>query len=874
MKHQTIVLKYILFFLIAFLPFTIQSQDTRWNLTNDNAIEWKVKQNESHLDHIEMSGFYTSAIVYYGVEKGVLKQKTKLVFPMLRTIPNDTHASLIHDFDSDTFDKVKVNGKSIIEYPSHFYHKGIIKIKSNTNTGIAVEHHLFPSTDQPVFIDKITLKNTTQNSVKIDLPDINYLHTTDAEKGVTGSYIISAKTSKRGVFSLRKNEVLEYAIIYSARRIHEDEQFVSADYEYKKRVDFVKNTSSALVLESPDEILNNAFSFAKIRAVESIFKTKGGLMHAPGGSRYYAAIWANDQAEYANPFFPFLGNRAGNESAINSFRHFARYINDDYKPIPSSIIAEGLDYWNGAGDRGDMAMIAYGATRFALAYGNRNTAKELWPLIEWCLEFSRRKVNSNGVVVSDSDELEGRFAAGDANLNTSSLYYDALVSAAILGKEIDIDVKQLNTYKTQSENLKIAIEKFFGANLNGFETYRYFEGNDFLRAWIATPLTVNIFNRTKGTVDALFSKYLWTNDGLASQASIKDWKASVKPYIKIHKLQESDNRSIAAINKVFDDKVFNQDQFTKRNFRDSKWRSVQLPGYYETIFKDKEPLDGVYWFRKKFKIQNINSDFTLNIDESIDDSARIFVNGKTIGTSIWNTTANNFTIPKSYLRKGENIVAILAIDRRGPGGITGDISIENNSGVKISLNGKWKYLFYGFTRNYQYFIKATKKSKQILNHQEKLKSIFQDENITTFWDRATLYAFRGAFAAGETKRTMKYLKEYSERRLLGEHVPYPVEAYPEGSQRHLSAESALYCRVITEGLLGIRPTGFKNFSFSPKLPKEWNQIALRNIKAFNSDFDIEIKRKNNQLHIKVFNNKKVYLNSTIKESETVDVTLN
>ena len=33
-------------------------------------------------------------------------------------------------------------------------------------------------------------------------------------------------------------------------------------------------------------------------------------------------------------------------------------MNDEFKPIPSSIIAEGLDFWNGAGDRGDMAMIA------------------------------------------------------------------------------------------------------------------------------------------------------------------------------------------------------------------------------------------------------------------------------------------------------------------------------------------------------------------------------------------------------------------------------------------------------------------------------------------------------------------------------------
>jgi hypothetical protein len=28
-------------------------------------------------------------------------------------------------------------------------------------------------------------------------------------------------------------------------------------------------------------------------------------MHGPGGESYYAAIWANDQAEYASPFFPF-----------------------------------------------------------------------------------------------------------------------------------------------------------------------------------------------------------------------------------------------------------------------------------------------------------------------------------------------------------------------------------------------------------------------------------------------------------------------------------------------------------------------------------------------------------------------------------------
>ena len=67
-----------------------------------------------------------------------------------------------------------------------------------------------------------------------------------------------------------------------------------------------------------------------------------------------------------------LGYDIGNRSALNAFRHFARFMNAEYRPIPSSIIAEGDDIWNGAGDRGDAAMIAYGAARYALARGERN----------------------------------------------------------------------------------------------------------------------------------------------------------------------------------------------------------------------------------------------------------------------------------------------------------------------------------------------------------------------------------------------------------------------------------------------------------------------------------------------------------------------
>ena len=663
---MTKYLRTILFFSISFLFFiSIKSQDSyRWHLSGNNEIEWNVKNDDTHMDHIEMSGFYLSSIVHYGVEKGKLAQRTHLVFPMLRTIPNDTHASLAHEINSEDIPKIKVDGTILKEFPNQFHHNGILSFRSKTNTGIEVKHQLFPSRDLPVFIDKIELSNVSDKTITIEIPKIEYTHTTDADKGVDGSYIIIVVADKVGSFSIHPHETLDYSLKYYGQHISEKVPFVSPDYELKKRKKLIDETFSNLVFESPDHAINLEFAFAKLRAVESIFKTKGGLMHAPGGGSYYAAIWANDQAEYANPFFPFLGNLSGNESAINSFRHFARFMNVDYNPIPSSIIAEGIDFWNGAGDRGDMAMIAYGAARFSLAYADDKIARELWPLIEWCLEYCRRKINDDGVVTSDSDELEGRFPAGDANLNTSCLYYDALISAVSLGKELDIEQKKLVEYAKQYTTLEKDIEKYFGYNVSGFDTYRYYKGNDVLRAWICTPLTVDIFSRSKGTVDALFSDKLWTDDGLASASG-----------------------------------------------------------------------------------------------------------------------------------------------------------------------------------------------------------------STTFWDRATLYALRGVFAAGETRRAMPFFLNYSKRRLLGEHVPYPVEAYPEGNQRHLSAESALYCRIITEGMFGIRPKGFTSLSVTPQIPEDWDSMALRKINICNHTFDIEVQKEKEKLSIKIVGGNVIFLESIIDNGEKIEIQL-
>jgi len=140
-----------------------------------------------------------------------------------------------------------------------------------------------------------------------------------------------------------------------------------------------------------------------------------------------------------------------------------------------------------------------------------------------------------------------------------------------------------------------------------------------------------------------------------------------------------------------------------------------------------------------------------------------------------------------------------------------------------------------------------------------------------FWDRSTLYAMRGVFAAGETDQALRFLHYYSNRRLLGNHVPYPVEAYPEGNQRHLSAESGLYCRIFTEGIFGIRPTGLQSFDCTPRLPSSWSNMNLKRIHAFGHDFDINVERIEGKIKVTISENGKQVINQRINDGETISV---
>lgn len=662
--------------LLTFFCFTCLSafsynDNSRWFINDAGGITWSIDADVPHNDHIEMSGEQISVVLRYGVDQeGAFVLERSFVWPMLRTIPNNTHASLMRRLGWDVVaDMILVNARKINqEKTNNVTLNGTMIVKSeltaHSGGKLALTRHLFPSTKEAAYCEKYVLKNVGDNAVMVEVPYAQSVLKTDPAKGVEGEYQIEATVSGLPGRTLEVNDSVVFHAVFKAYKTGESTKAIEVEEEWELRKRLIAELQENLVLETPDAVINSMFAFAKIRGSESIYKTKGGYMHGPGGESYYAAIWANDQAEYINPFFPFLGYKTGNLSAYNSFIHFARFMNDEYKPIPSSIIAEGIDIWHGAGDRGDGAMIAYGVARYALARGDKKEAMELWPLLQWCLEYCRRNLNEEGVVASDSDELENRFPSGDANLTTSCLYYDALLSASYLGKELGKPAAELQSYRKQARELRQAIEKYFGGNVEGFNTYKYYKENEVLRSWICIPLTVGIYDRKEETIEALFSPRLWTENGLLTQA----------------------------------------------------------------------------------------------------------------GSS-------------------------------------------------------------------------------------------------TYWDRSTLYALRGVLACGETEKGLEYLSRYSKQRLLGEHVPYAIEAWPEGSQRHLSAESGLYCRIITEGLFGIRPIGLRSFTLTPRLPATWDTISLKRIRAFGNIFDLHVSRESKRVKIELLIDNKPIVKKLVRENETVTIRL-
>ncbi len=587
-----------------------------------------------HSNHIEMSGFFCSAVISYRVlENRNFEIYRFTVFPSLRVNPNDTHGSLCRAFEGIEFSKDNISEKiETVEF------NGILRFNSILE-GIKIRRDIFPSTNSKALIEDITVE--CDRDVRLNVKKACEKHTVKAVytpydfdiELTSNTYINGDLIKKDGAINLPAGKSHIYTV-YSAENL----SFCQITDEKSKRLSFINENKHRLKITTPDGDINREIQFAKLRASESIFKTKSGLMHSPGGGNYYAALWTNDECEYANPMFAYLGYDKANEQSINCYELFSRLVSTD-KAVYSSICAEGGGFWHGAGDRGDTSMFVYGFARWLLTVGDKALAEKYLPALEAACKYIKSKINSDNVVESDSDELENRFESGKANLSTSVISYDAFISMSYLEKEFNSSEKQLK-YKALADRIRQGIENYFGACVEGYNTYRYCLEENNLRSWISLPLTVGINDRLEDTALALKSDKLKKPCGLLTKS-------------------------------------------------------------------------------------------------------------------------------------GE----------------------------------------------------------------------------TTYWDRSLLYALRGLFYAGKADDALGMLHEYTLSRLYGEHSPYPIEAFPEGNGAHLSAESALYVRIFTEGILGFRPTGFDSFELKPSLPSKWDFLRTENFVYNGRMFNIELKRQKEKIRV-------------------------
>jgi len=600
---------------------------SRWNIRiPKKSIEWILKPGDIHSEDLEMAGFYASDTVKYGVkgETGFYHIHHP-VFPTLRRRPNNTHASYQLDIAEEFMPAILLDGNPVKEELKRVTIDGVLNLETAAN-GLYIIHRCFPSTELRAVYEIVTVTNLTGKPASLSFTTEPEVYVNE-ELGCMGICITEVFHDAEEV-TLADGETYSYSIAITGRLADEEPEFDDAKAELDSRYRNIMRLTDPMKIDSGNDLLDTMFTFAKLRAGESVFDTMYGLMHSPGGLSYYAATWCNDQVEYAGPYFAYTGDDALIEASYNAYKMYTPFMSKKYDPIPSSVIAEGVDYWNGAGDRGDAAMYLCGASQFALTCGDYDMAEDLLPGIRWCAEYCERKKNEAGVIESKSDELEGRFPSGKANLCTNTLCYAGLLAAAELEKAIGDD-DLADTYIARAAELKDAIDRYFAKEIHGMDTYAYYETCEILRSWICMPLCVGIYDRARGTVDALCSDYLMADDGLLTA-----------------------------------------------------------------------------------------------------------------------------------------------------------------------------------------------------------------EGCPTIWDRSTLYGLRGIFASGYTDKAAELLLHYCSQRLLGERVPYAVEAYPEGAKRHLSGESALFCKIITEGMLAMIPTGLNSFTLKPTLPDALDHLYLTNIKAYGAVFDV------------------------------------
>ncbi len=386
--------------------------------------------------------------------------------------------------------------------------------------GLVATRTVFPSTTEPRVIERWTIRNTSGGPVTLQVHGTRLVQAHDE----TVDMVWTCESVDGG--RIPPGETFDFAVTLHARPAGQADPRIDVQAEEAARCDLAEAAFRGPGrLETPEPRLDLAFALQKLHVLETPIETIRGLITHNGSLTYSPGVWANDPVEYSSPLFPFFGDATLNEASMNMYRIWLDHIREHgIDPFPGSFEYPTLQLVQK--HRGDDAMVLYGLSKFLLFLGDRRAAEEMWPLIEFSAESVKRATRGDGIVASKTDEMEGRYPTGDANLSTSSLAYGGYRLAASLARSLD--KPEAAEFDRRADALAPAIEKFFGATVEGFDTYRYYDGNTTLRGWILLPLAMGIIEREDATLDAMLSPKLWPNrmqggDILAESTRETEW---------------------------------------------------------------------------------------------------------------------------------------------------------------------------------------------------------------------------------------------------------------------------------------------------------------------------------------------------------------
>ena len=417
--------------------------------------------------------------------------------------------------------EVRVNDQPLkSEFPSSVTFDGLLTLTYPASAGVVVTRTVYPSMARALVIEEWQVRNTTGKRVVVTVAP--------ARKATPVGEDIAIVWNCPGVkaAAVKAGGVLSFSTCVQARLAAEADLAVNVAAERGARRALAEAAwNGPGRLETPEPALDAAFALQKFHVLETPIETIKGVITHNGSLTYSPGIWANDPVEYSSPVFPFFGDAELNRASMNMYRVWQDYCQEKgIIPFPGSFEGPALKLTQR--ERGDDAMVLYGLSKFLLFQGDRAAAEELWPLIEFSAASVLRHTTAEGIVASETDEMEGRYPTGTANLSTSSLAYGGYRLAARLAQSLGKPVAA--EYDQRAEALRKGIEAYFGAEVEGFKTYRYYKENTTLRGWILLPLAMGITERQEATVAALMSDKLWPHrfagaDILAESTRPTEW---------------------------------------------------------------------------------------------------------------------------------------------------------------------------------------------------------------------------------------------------------------------------------------------------------------------------------------------------------------